>query len=337
MNRHEQHASHTGRMWVRGATAGMADWAQQVWRRPGVQHLVAAINRFNDRLGTQFAGSMTYFSFLALLPILMVAFAVAGFLLAARPDLLATLGTDIGQQLPAGLSSTATGILDTAVNARVTVGIFGLIIALYSGISWMGNLRAAIQAMWRPDFDRNNEIRAENLLKYYWMSLKYLIFLGLAIVISLALTAAGSSAQGLVLRGLGWDQASWLNPLFTVTPILLAVAADVLVFAWLYQVLSPHHLQPDRRALLCGAVAASAGFEILKLAFTVVLPLLLSSTTAKLFGQIIGLLFFFNFVATVVLVVAAWIATAPTEVAAEPSGPVTDHPANRPTGAAARS
>jgi len=35
-----------------------------VWQRPDVQHVVAGINRYNDRAGTQFAGSLTYLSFL---------------------------------------------------------------------------------------------------------------------------------------------------------------------------------------------------------------------------------------------------------------------------------
>ena len=302
-------------------TAAATDWGKKVWARPGVQHLVAGINRYNDRAGTQFAGSLTYFSFLALVPILMVAFSIAGFVLASHPATVTSLRGDIAQQLPRGLSDTVTQILNTAVNARLTVGVIGLMIALYSGISWMGNLRGAIQAMWRPDFDSNNEIRAESLLKYYWKSLQYLIFLGLAILLSLVLTAAGSSAQSQLLGWLGLDRATWLDPLFTVIPIVLAIAADVLIFLWLYQVLSPRHLKPNRKPLIRGAIAVSVAFEILKLAFTVILPLLLTSTTAKLFGQVIGLLFFFNLVATVILYTAAWIATTPGEASAAPPNP----------------
>ena len=306
---------------VSGIGTALASRGRRLWHRPGVRHLVTAIDRYNDRLGTQFAGSLTYFSFLALVPILMVAFSVAGFVLSSRPKVLTGLRNDIAHQLPNGLSTTVDGILDTAVNARLTVGIIGLVVALYSGISWMGNLRAAIQAMWRPDFDSNNEVRAENLLKYYWKSLKYLLVLGFAILLSLSLTAAGSSLQTVVLRWWGLDDVTWLGPLFTVVPILLAVAADVLIFLALYQTLSPHHLRPGRTPLLRGAIAVSVAFELLKLAFTVVLPLLLTSTTAKLFGQVIGLLFFFNVVATVVLFVAAWIATTPGEASAEPPNP----------------
>jgi membrane protein len=146
---------------------------------------------------------LTYCSFLAVVPILMVAFSVAGFILASQPALLAGLRDDIAQQLSEGLSDTITGVLDTAVDARLTVGLIGLAIALYSGISWMGNLRAAIQAMWRPDFDSNQDIAAENLIQYYWKSLKYLVFLAAAILVSLALTAAASWAQDVILTWLG--------------------------------------------------------------------------------------------------------------------------------------
>ena len=318
------------------ADAGSA-WSRLVagfrkfWQRKGVRHLVAALERFNSRLGTQFAGSLTYFSFLALIPILMVAFSVAGFVLASRPSVLSDLRNEIADELPKGLSDTVTGILDTAVDARLTVGIIGLVVALYSGISWMGNLRAAIQAMWRPDFDRNQEIAAENLFKYYWKSFKYLVFLGLAILLSILLTAAGSWAQDSFVRWWGLDDVGWLQPLFTILPILLAVAADVMIFLWVYQALSPKHLKPQRKPLVRGAIMTSVGFEILKLALTLVLPLLLTSTTAKLFGQVIGLLFFFNLVATVVLFVAAWIATSPGQPSAAPP----DVPA-RPIGKLAR-
>lgn len=303
----------------RSAAATIAARGKRLWTRRSVQHLVMATNRFNHRLGTQFAGALTYFSFLAVVPILMVAFSIAGFILASQPALLAGLRDDIAQQLPQGLSDTVTGVLDTAVNARLTVGLIGLGIALYSGISWMGNLRAAIQAMWRPDFDSNQDIAAENLLQYYWKSLKYLVFLGTAILVSLSLTAAASWAQDIIVTWLGMDTVTWLAPVFTIVSILTAVTADVLIFLWLYLVLSPTHLKPAGKPLLRGAVLASIAFEALKIGLTFLLPLLLTSVTAKLFGQVIGLLFFFNLVATVVLFIAAWIATYPGQPsAAEP-------------------
>lgn len=56
--------------------------AAKVQRNPVIAHLLRAAERFNDRLGNQFGAAITYFSFLSMIPILMVSFAAAGFVLA---------------------------------------------------------------------------------------------------------------------------------------------------------------------------------------------------------------------------------------------------------------
>ena len=100
------------RVRVRRGSRPVRVWAVRWWGRGWVRHVVATIDRFNDRMGTQFADSLTYFSFLAVVPILMVAFSVVGFVLAWHPKTILTLRGDIAAQLPAGLSSTVTGVLD---------------------------------------------------------------------------------------------------------------------------------------------------------------------------------------------------------------------------------
>ena len=45
-----------------------------------------------------------------------------------------------------------TLVSDTLSNWRA-VGIVALLTAIYSGAGWMGNLKNAIRAQWRPDFD----------------------------------------------------------------------------------------------------------------------------------------------------------------------------------------
>ncbi len=44
-----------------------------------VAHLIRATERFNDRLGNQFGAAITYFSFLSMIPIMMVSFCRGGF------------------------------------------------------------------------------------------------------------------------------------------------------------------------------------------------------------------------------------------------------------------
>lgn len=53
-------------------------WFQAI---PAVAHFIRAGERFTERLGSQFGAAITYFSFLSLIPILMVSFAAAGFVL----------------------------------------------------------------------------------------------------------------------------------------------------------------------------------------------------------------------------------------------------------------
>ena len=285
-----------------------------IMRRPSVQHLMRAAKRFSERLGNQFAGAITYFSFLALLPILMVAFSAAGYVLASRPDLLAQLESEITKQFPssgAGMGDLISKLLASAVGARAAVGIVGLITALYSAIGWMGNLRAAIQAQWRPDFDDNQEILSDSFIKNLWKNLWMFVTLGVALVISLSLSAVASNLTTSILKWLGLSDIAILKPIFAIIPIVLAVAADVLIFAWVYTVIPQKGMKATRKALLRGALMAAVAFEVLKFLLTFFLPKVTSSASGLIFGPIIGLLFFFNLVSTMVLFVAAWIATSP--------------------------
>lgn len=72
--------------------------AERVQRQPMIAHLIRAAERFNDRMGNQFGAAITYFSFLSMIPILMVSFAAAGFILASHPTLLQDIFSKIGQR-----------------------------------------------------------------------------------------------------------------------------------------------------------------------------------------------------------------------------------------------
>jgi membrane protein len=282
--------------------------------REAVQHWMRAYERFRERLGSQFAGAITYFSVLSLVPILMVAFSVAGFVLANQPELLNGLEEAIARELPAGSGDIAASIntvIQEGISARYTVGLFGLAIALYSGIGWMGNVRNAVQAQWRPDFDEDQEVRSDGFVKNLFRNLGSLAGLGLAIAVSIALSAAGTSASSAVLQWLGLEDIAALKPVFTAVPVLIAMAADVLIFMWVYTILPPRKQKGTRKALVRGSVMAAVAFEIFKFALTFLLPKVTSTATGQVFGSIIGLFFFFNITATMVLLVAAWISTSP--------------------------
>ena len=113
-------------------------------RHEWLDRLIRAFSRYQSQYGDYYAAAVTYFSVLALVPLLMIAFAVAGFVLKGNPDLLARLQTSITTAVPnPGLSQLLRQVVDEAVAKAGAVGILGLLAALYSGLGWMTNLREA--------------------------------------------------------------------------------------------------------------------------------------------------------------------------------------------------
>lgn len=291
---------------------GLKGFIARAMAREGVAHLIRAAKRFSMRLGSEFAAAITYFSFLALVPILMLSFSVAGYVLTSRPDLLQELRNGIANQIPGkSLADLINNVLNEAIGARLSVGLIGLLTALYTGIGWMGNLRAAVQAQWRVNFDTDQEIAKEKIWVTWGKNLLALVGLGLAILVSMVLSTAGANLVDPILGWLGLQDVTILKPVLTVLPILLAMAADVLIFTWVFRMLAPSDQLAPRRALLRGAVIAAVSFEILKMALNIFMPMMTKSPSAAIFGPVIGLLLFMNLTATMVLFVAAWIATAP--------------------------
>jgi membrane protein len=135
-----------------------------------------------------------------------------------------------------------------------------------------------------------------------------LLGLGLALVVSFGLTAAGSGLGTLLLDWVGLDDDAWAVFLLRVGTIVLALAANVLVFLWVLSRLPREKVSVS--SAVRGAIAAAIGFEILKQVGTIYLESVSSSPTGALFGPIIGLLVFANLVSRFLLFITAWTATA---------------------------
>ncbi|MDK2635432.1 inner membrane protein YhjD [Pantoea stewartii subsp. indologenes] len=282
-----------------------AAWFQAI---SAVAHFIRALDRFNDRLGSQFGAAITYFSFLSLIPILMVSFAAVGFVLASNPDLLTDIINKIVSSISdPSLATTLKNTVNTAIQQRATVGITGLLLALYSGLNWMGNLREAIRAQSRDVWERQPDDK-EKIWKRYIRDFLSLTGLMLALVITLSLTSVAGSAQATIVNALGLDGIEWLRPALTIIATSISVLANYLLFLWIFWILPRH--KPRKKALLRGTLLAAIGFEVIKFVMTLTLPKLASSPSGAAFGSVLGLMAFFYFFARLTLFCAAWIATA---------------------------
>ncbi|MFN2478366.1 MAG: inner membrane protein YhjD [Pseudonocardiaceae bacterium] len=274
--------------------------------------LVRAGQSYTANHGDHYAAAITFFSVLSLVPLLMIVFAAAGFVLAGDPELLHQLQDQIHSAAPAGLGATLDQVIDGAIRSRRGVGIVGLLGALYSGLGWMGNLRDALTAQWRLAPWRSNPGRSnhppesDGFLRTKVFDLLALLGLGLALMASFALTGIGTAFASVVLNALGLGQI----PGARLVLVMLAVAASVvgmwLVFLWVLARLprEPVPLRSATRAAWFGAV----GFELLKQAFAIYLNSVTNSPTGRLFGPVIGLMVFAYFVSRFLLFLTAWAA-----------------------------
>ena len=73
---------------------------------PWLDHTVRAAQRYQAQNGDYYAAGMTYFSVLALFPLLMVAFAVAGFVLVGHPEWLNSISTQVTESIPGSTPSS---------------------------------------------------------------------------------------------------------------------------------------------------------------------------------------------------------------------------------------
>lgn len=301
--RQENEKSNAGK-----ALETVTDTAQKIQRRPMIAHLLRAAERFNDRLGNQFGAAITYFSFLSMIPILMVSFAAAGFVLASHPTLL----QDIFDKILANVSDptlamTLKSTINTAVQQRTTVGLVGLLVALYSGINWMGNLREAIRAQSRDVWERTPQDQEKIWVKYFrdFISLIGLLF---ALIVTLSITSISGAAQQMIISMLYLDSIEWLKPAWRSIGLAISIFANYLLFFWIFWRLPRH--RPRRKALIRGTFIAAIGFEVIKIIMTWTLPALVKSPSGAAFGSVLGLMAFFYFFARLTLFCAAWIATA---------------------------
>lgn len=284
------------------------DVIQLIQQRPMIAHLLRATERFNDRLGNQFGAAITYFSFLSMIPILMLSFAAAGFVLVSHPTLLQDIFNKILQNVSdPTLATTLKSTISTAVQQRTTVGIVGLFVALYSGVNWMGNLREAIRAQSRDIWERKPQDE-EKIWTKYFRDFVSLIGLLVALVITLTITSVAGSAQQMIISALYLDTIEWLKPVWHLVGLGISMLANYLLFFWIFWRLPRH--RPRRKALIRGTFIAAIGFEVIKIVMTYTLPSLMTSPSGAAFGSVLGLMAFFYFFARLTLFCAAWIATA---------------------------
>lgn len=278
-------------------------------------HLMRAYQLFDDRNGGFFAAGLTYYTIFALFPLLMVGFAISGFVLTRRPQLLGTIDDRIRSQVSGPLGDQLLDLMNSAIDARTSVGVIGLATAIWAGLGWISHLRRALTEMWgeqrigSPGFVRNKLSDLLALLGSFAVTM-----------LTIGLTTFGHAAPlAAVLKWLGIPRLSVFDWLFWLISIVVSTAVSWLLFTWMIA-----RLPREKVSLVDSAragLAAAIGFELFKQLGSVFLKVVLRSPAGATFGPVLGLMVFAYVTAYLVLFCTAWAATASTDPRALPVGP----------------
>ena len=248
-------------------------------RHAWLDHAVRAQQRYDKAQGDFYAAGITYFTIFALFPLLRVGFAVVGFVLAGRPQLLAEIDAKVKSAVPGDFGEQIIALMDSAIDSRTSVGVIGLGAAIYVGLLWMQRLREALTQMW------GQLSPATSFVKTKLSDLRALAAAFVASLLTIGLTALAIPA--LIIPSV---LVSWL--LFTT--MIARLPREPVSFA---------------RAARAGLLAA-VGFEIFKQVASIYLRLVLHGPAGTVFGPVLGVMVFAYMTARLVLFATAWAATA---------------------------
>ncbi len=284
------------------ASGAKARWQALQDRYAWLRHVLAAWQLMGRNNANQYAAAITYFSFLALFPLLLLAVSIVGFVLSSNPEAQQNLFNHIGDSVPGELGTTIKTAVQTAIDKRSALGVVGLVGVLLAGLGWIGNLRNAIDGVWGRTPAKRKLVVAK------LADMFVLAGLGVGALVSMGLTVVGTSLTDQILRAAGLDSVPGTTWLTKLLGIAIAVLGDMIIFWWLL-VRLPQADVPVKAALK-GALLAAVGFEILKIVGTYTIAHTAKSPTAGPFAGILAILIWIQLVARWMLFCCAWLATA---------------------------
>jgi membrane protein len=280
--------------------AGLLDRLRRRWG--WFDHAARAGTLYTDLNGGRLAAACSYFGFLALFPLALLAFAVLGFLFRGHPGVTATVAGALKANFP------VLGVADIEGAAK-TAGILGLAGFAYAGLGWVDVVRTSLRMIWR------REEAPGNLVVRKAIDAGVLLGLGLVAGISLAVSAGATGGTRWALDLVGVQDTVGGRATLGVLGLALSLAVDVVLFLALFTAV-PRIRQPFRR-LLGPAVVSAVGLEVLKTAGTLYIGRTQTNPAYKAVAVAVGLLVFLYWLHQLLIYCAALTATDSREAAVD--------------------
>lgn len=271
-------------------------------KHPFLDHLLRTVEHYSHVNGSNLAGAVTFFGFLSFFPILALAFAVVGFVGKAYPGAQQDLIDALNSVFPGMIGNGDGQIpLDDIQKAAPSIFSVGLLVVLYSGLSWVSAMRSALLAVFEL-----SSYEQPNFATGKLRDLATLVAIGVTLILSVSISGIATSASEWILDLVGLDSA--LKPLLIALGVVVGLVANMVLFFALFRLLA----QPDtpNQALWQGALLGAIGFEVLKQASALLLRSTQQQPAFQAFGIALILLIWINYFSRVVMYAAAWAHTS---------------------------
>ncbi len=286
------------RKWVAAAVA----WTKKLF-------IVRVIIYYGSAQGALLASGLAYQAIFAIFAALWVGFSILGLVVAGDAELQQPVITAIANAVPGLIktSSSSSGAIDPSVllSARsfTITGIIALVGVLVTALGWLSSARSAIRIIFGVPQSKTNFL----LLKL--RDLIIAIGFGVLMIVSAALSVAGTAATGFGLGLIGVSRTSFIAAVIgKVVTIALSILIDIVIFAGLFRALSGVSI-PFRR-LVGGVVVGAVALAALTVLGGSLLGVSKNNPLLASFAVILGLLIFFNFVCQIILISASWVSVA---------------------------
>lgn len=260
---------------------------------------------YSSAQGPLLASGLAFQAIFAVFAAVWVGFSIIGLVVAGNHDLRQPLIDLLSTSVPGLIkNSSGSGAIDPklllSTGALTLTGAIALVGVLVTALGWLASARTAIRILFGLPQSTTNFL----LLKL--RDLLVGIGFGLVLIVSAALSVAGSAATGFGLELLGISPNSTIATIVgkSVT-ILLSFLLDATTLGAFFRVLSGVRI-PWRR-LVGGVIVGAVSLGVLKFAGSTLLGVSKNNPLLASFAVILGLLIFFNFVCQVILIAAAWV------------------------------
>lgn len=278
--------------------SGKAVWARfsrtQIWR---------AWARYGNRRGNRLAGATTFFGFLSMFPLIVLAAAVTG----------ALLGDEAVDALKKALEKNLPGIsdkidIDSLIAHAGTIGLISAVTLLFTGLGWIDSMRASIRSMHELDDEPGNMV----MLKLW--DLVALVGLGLiGLVSTVASSILTAMTQWIV------DRTNLDGSLVSVGSVVLGIAAGAILFLYLQTVL-PRIVLPRKVALIAALAGGILFYLAQKLGSIYVTHVIGTNAAYGALALPLALLVWIYLMTRAIMLIAAWAKEATLDALAREAG-----------------